>query len=280
MRGFQVPTKPEDYWECARIVMGTEREVSSNLLEWLLLGPDRNVQLHLLIPTQFGILLNEMRAKKIVSVIKEHPDKSSILLRQQECIMHCCKCQKSLEQMEDKPYQVVIRIASGETLVDESVWNYDFLLCFLCFDCQTAKTCALLKTSEVVYESLAECFLKYGFSEPFSSENLMDAYLERFILLNQQTPLILEEVMQVSRYCHHCGKQTKRLVECVLCKIVYFCSRGDCLKKAHANHHEKHLCLALREQNLFHIESALYVNLIGVGEESKRILLCNRYAKI
>jgi hypothetical protein len=286
MRGFVVPKKPDDYWECARIVLNgefthtTSQEATIIFLEWLLLGPDRSVQLHLLVPTQFGILLNKKRAERVVSVAKENPDKASILLQQHDCMVRCVKCNKELKQHEDKPYQVVIRMATGQTLDDSNVWNYDFLLCFFCFDCQTTKTCALLKTSEVMYESLSECIAKYGFSQEFThTSDLMDVYLERFILLNQYTPEILRESMQTHKYCYHCGKQVKKIRPCAKCDMVSFCVRGDCLEKATSNNHEQHLCVALRERHLFHVEEALYVysnELIG----KKEVLPCKRYAKI
>lgn len=271
MRGFAVPNKPDAYWECARIVMGA----ADTFLEWLLLGPDRNVQLHLLIPTQFGILLNKQREERILSIVKEHANKAPVLLRQQECMTRCVQCNIPLEQHQDKPYQVVIRIATGQALDD--VWSYDFFLCFFCFDCQTVKTCSLFKTSDLIYGPLSECIAKYGFADAFppprARHDLMDSYLERFILLNQHTPSLLEEVLRLSCYCFHCGQQVKRLKPCAQCALVYFCTKGDCLQKATANHHQQHLCVALRERHLFHVEDAMYIS----GEE---VLPCRRYAKI
>jgi hypothetical protein len=273
MRGFAVPQRPDDYWECARIVMNNSS--ASTFLEWLLLGPDRNIQLHLLIPTQFGILLNKRRGERIVSIVKEHADKASILIRQQDCMTRCAKCDAPLEQHEDKPFQMVLRLATGQALDD--VWSYDFLLCFFCADCQTVKTCTLFKTSDLIYAPLSACIAKYGFADAFrpprSRNDLMDAYLERFILLNQHTPNILKEALHVDQYCYHCGKQVKRLKACPQCSLVYFCTRGDCLEKATANHHQQHLCIALRERHLFHIEDALYIN-------DQEVLPCKRYAKI
>lgn len=272
MRGFVVPPRPDDYWECARIVIGScDRSAVATFLEWLLLGPDRNVQLHLLIPTQFGILLNKKRGEHIIEIIKKHPDKASILIKQQECMMCCVKCNSDLNQNEEKPYQVVLRIASGQTLEESQIWNYDFLLCFFCFDCQTVKTCALFKTTDFIYDTLSKNVSKV-FETPFggAEKDLMDLYLERFILLNSYTPLLIEE-----KICHHCGQQTKRLKACEACKMIYFCAKGNCLEKATANDHQRHLCVALRERHLFHVEDALYVT--GSGD---KVLECKRYAKI
>lgn len=275
MRGFHVPSQSDDYWECARIVQ--EKSDSNTFLEWLLLGPDRNVKLHLLLPTQFGIFLNKQRTERVATIVKQNPGKSSILLKQHDCASHCVKCNTKLKEDENKPYQVVLRIASGQSL--DETWNYDFLFCFFCFTCQTTKTCALLKTSDVIFEALSVCISRYGFVHAFDSPekqyDLMDAYLERFILLNQYVRSILEESMHTSKYCHHCGKQPKRLKPCAECGIVFFCSRGDCLQKATANNHQLHLCMALKEKHLFHVECALYVDATG-----ERVVECSRYARI
>jgi hypothetical protein len=103
----------------------------------------------------------------------------------------------------------------------------------------------------------------------------MDAYLERFILLNEFTPEVLEATMHVSRYCYHCGKQVKQIKWCVVCRSVRFCKRGECFAKATLNGHVQHVCVALRERHLFHVEDAWYVD-----ETGERVLLCNRYRRI
>lgn len=271
-----VPTRPDDYWECARILC-QDTNNRNTFLEWILLGPDRNVCLHLLIPTQFGILMNSVRTKRILDMIKQHPGKVSVLIKQHECINQCVKCGVALEEDGNRPRQVVLRIASGQALHDE--WNYDFLLCFFCFDCQTVKTCALLKTSETMVSSLNACIARYGFAEGFAPiairDNLMYSYLDRFLLLNYHMMSILEECMYISKYCYHCGKQVKRLKVCEDCGVVYFCKRGDCQQKATNNHHQHHLCPALREKHIFHVEDAFYVT--TTGEE---VLPCKSYVKI
>lgn len=276
MRGFQVPARPEDYWECARIMSQGDHNTST-FLEWILLGPDRNVQLHLLIPTQFGIYLNSARSKKILSVISNHPDKAGILIRQHDCINQCVKCNNILQEDENKPRQVVLRVASGQTLHDE--WNYDFLMCFFCFDCQTTKTCNLIKTSDAMFDSFNVAVARYGFADAFAPltkrHDLMDSYLERFVLLNEYTPSLLEESMHLSKYCYHCGAQVKKLKACEACCIMYYCKKGSCIQKAMDNHHQNHECLALREKHLFHVEDALYVT--PTGED---LLSCKRYVRI
>lgn len=278
MRGFAVPNRPDDYWECARIVSQGSGTVERNtFLEWILLGPDRNVQLHLLVPTQFGIMVNNARTQEILGVVKKHPDKATVLIKQHDCTVQCVKCGVELKQNEDKPRQVVLRIASGQALHDE--WNYDFLLCFFCFDCQTVKTCTLLKTNDTIFNALNACIGRYGFADalppPTVRLDLMDSYLERFVLLNLHSATLLEEIMQLSKSCYHCGAQVRKLNACEYCGIIYFCKRGECLQKATNNNHQEHLCLALREKHLFHVEESLYVT--ATGEE---VLPCNRYFKI
>lgn len=273
MRGFAVPQRPPEYWECARVLLN---ETNPNtFLEWLLLGPDRNVKLHLLIPTQFGVALSETRHAAARAAAP--PEVSDVLAKQQECQSKCAKCQVHLATHPTRLYQVVLRIASGQGMRD--VWNYDFFMCFLCADCQTVRTCSLFKTSEAICESLSACIAKYGFAEAFTreaaGEDLMDAYLERFILLNQHTRAILEATMHVSRYCYHCGKQVKRIKWCAVCKCVRFCKRGECLAKATRDGHQRHLCIALYEMHLFHVEEALFVDLTG-----EKVLPCNRYRRL
>lgn len=282
MRGAALPERPHGYWEYARALSGETNP--HTFLEWLLLGPDRNVKLHLLIPTQFGIALSEARRKTIESVIALHPEKERVLQKQQACLAMCAKCQAPLAEHPDRLRQVVLRVASGQAMND--VWNYDFMLCFLCAECQTVKTCTLFKTSDAIYEALSACVARYGFAEAFvlcdpprppggGDRKLMDSYLERFILLNQFAPRILEATMHVSRHCHHCGKQVKRIKWCQVCRSVRFCKRGQCLAKAARNGHEQHLCVALRERHLFHVEDAWYVDTTG-----EHVLVCNRYRRL
>jgi hypothetical protein len=276
MRGFAVPSESERlpyYWDSARILLD---EINPHtFLEWLLLGPDRNVRLHLLIPTQWGFLLNETRMQKINTVISQHGDKLAVLKKQQDHLLCCVKCLKSLEEHQSKPYQVVIRIASGQSVGD--VWNYDFFFGFFCFDCQTVKTCALFLSSEAIYGMLSQCISRYAFSEAFAPVNkkhyLMDAYLERFILLNQFEEQILEDTMHVSKYCYHCGEQKRRIQPCELCGIIRFCTKGTCREKAFkGNYHQDHLCKALRERSLFHVDEALFISEAGELQEARRFV--------
>jgi hypothetical protein len=275
MRGFVVPNeKNADYWAFARFLLNEK-----TFLEWLLLGPDRNVQLHLLVPTQWGFLLNGARRERIATVINHNADKLDVLRKQQEHLSVCAKCSAQLEDHPSKPYQLVLRVASGQSISPADVWNYDFFFSFFCYNCQTVKTCALMLSSDTIYAALAKCIFQYGFCEAFAPNvrelSLLDAYLERFILLNHFEETILETTMFISQYCYHCGKQKKKLRTCSVCGIIRFCKRGDCYKKSSKdNYHQNHLCLALRERSLFHVDEALFVSRDG------KILEANLYQKI
>jgi hypothetical protein len=276
MRGFAVSKEKNlEYWECARFLL--DEKNPHTFLEWLLLGPDRNVKLHLLIPTQWGFLLNPSRREKINTVINQHVEKSLVLQKQQEHILSCARCMKKLEEHPSKPFQVVLRIASGQSVGD--IWNYDFFFCFLCYDCQTVKTCSLLLSSDAIYPVLSRCISKFGFSEAFAPNmketGLLDAYLERFILLNQFQEIILESTMYISQYCYHCGQHKRRLRTCEQCGIIRFCTKGDCYEKAtKGNYHQDHLCKALRERSLFHVDEALFIS------ERGELVEANLYKKI
>lgn len=263
MRGFSVPPHlPSIYWECARVLLSESNP--HTFLEWLLLGPDNPVTLHLLIPTQLGMCINDARNQAVNTLIEQqHSDKSEVLKKQQSCLLRCVKCLAEIPAHPDRFYQVVLRVANGQS-------HYDFFFCFFCSNCQTVKTCALFKSSEAIYEAFSACVEKYAFCKPLNmNASLMDAYLERFITLNAYTSNILEQCMHVSRYCYHCGKQVKKLKACSVCGVVRFCKRGECLKKATLNGHQQHVCRALCEMRLFHVEDALFVD--------TEVLPCNRY---
>jgi len=269
MRGFVVSKNGDlGYWDCARLLL--DETNPHTFLEWLLLGPDLNVNLHLLIPTQWGFLLNQARRDKISSIINHNQDKCQVLQKQQDHISSCVRCAKKLEDHPSKPYQMVLRIASGQSIGD--VWNYDFLFSFFCYECQTVKTCALLLSSDAIYTALSKCIFQYGFSEAFAPNvrdlSLLDAYLERFILLNHFEESILETTMFISQYCYHCGQRKKKLRACNACGIVRFCKKGECFAKSHKDgYHQNHLCLALREKSLFHVDKALFISRKGqLGE--------------
>lgn len=245
-----------------------------------LLFPDSSVCVHVLIPTQFGIFLNNDRFKDIV-VLWNHVERKhwNVLAKQDAFLCHCAQCNVYLPVNNAIPYQLVLRVIGARDNDNDNYESaYDVVYAFFCRRCQTTQAISLLVIDEGSYLLLCKAISKFAFTETLclDSENLdiVQKYAERFDRLNEMVPDFLSCVMNNVHSCYHCKRTKRSMKMCPHCKSFSFCTTKSpdsrahgktCMQLAEWYHCGTGLCNALREHNLFHVndDGVLYVDSAG-----------------
>lgn len=250
-------------------------ETNKDVFMERLLFPNATVCTHVLIPTQFGIFLDAKRFKDIVllweNLERKHWD---VLTKQDSYTCRCVKCNSYLPVNNAIPYQLVLRVVGAREEDYESA--YDVVFGFFCRRCQTTQAISLLVTSETAYLSMCKAISKFAFTETLCLDvedlDIVTKYMERFDRLNRMIPDFLSYIINNMHSCYHCGRTECSMKMCPHCKSFSFCTKKSPDKRAHGRtcfqlaewyHCQKGLCIALKEQNVFHIEKALFVDSVG-----------------
>lgn len=283
-----LPTRELVDWKHARSLMKPEIPCHQ-FLEGLVMGSQRRVFTHLILPTCMSVMIDADRNVEFALKIAREKVYSDVLIHQHNITVSCIVCGCPLVTHSQKPYQMAIRII-GATDKKENKWTYDFLLALFCHVCNTRPWRSLLLVKESIYVELSVAisehgfnhtldvgqfmdFEKYGYEDTFyvTSMALLDSYLTRFICINKKTTMILQQ-LQTNEYdlpvCYHCKRATHSLVQCDDCKVVSFCNDVSpdkrlgrdrtCLELGRIYH--KPACEEIRKGYIFDVENSYFVN--------------------
>ncbi len=284
MRGLVFPSNKAviDWRYAARECLGIENP--NVFREKLIMGDTPNVYAHLIIPTSFGILLNDHRDMVMgMTWAKESPPDANldVLFKQDDQFCKCVICFKKLCPDAKRPYQVAVCIMGGIVDSNTSDWKYDFVFGLFCRSCRTRYFLGLLIISEADYLTFASLLAEYAFAEKIKIEKFVkdpgvdgllmgicDSYLWRFDLLNKHAITVIHFLQMDEadrRSCAHCQRMTtdlRALSLCLDCKTVTFCIK--CYDEAMVYHHS--LCDAIRKEELFDTAHAYCIARDGSGE--------------
>jgi hypothetical protein len=277
MRGYNVSilSKPDTWWAQ---FLETSYSLNNNIfLERLFFGGEESVLLHLLVPTQFGMLINKQRnnliyraIKKFVKLLaiteKEKDVIISILLAQESIMVGCAFCGLICKKDETKCYQVVARFIISKI---KSTYEHLILLNIICRKCQTTSWHSLLKIDNSVYGMLCDQLDNLQLKNEIGNGVVLGPeFIKRFSVLNCFVPEIISKC--IDKVCYHCGKHQNTIKLCKKCKCVWFCSNGESGDKRFGYekktcrelsflYHDNWLCEKLSSEYLFRILESIYV---------------------
>ena len=243
-------------------------------LEKLLSGDRCDICVHFIVPTLFGMFLNEER----VGVIAKGRDRSvpvwgdiEVLVKQEQCMASCAFCEHPLTQNELLPYQIALRVVVG---TDD---NYDVLFSLLCRKCQRVPWHSLLIISDRQYVPLCSNVAVYAFGDPIDLEDdqhIENLYMERIFSLNKHTQEIVRSTIVHPNQCYHCGRSGDLVRVCTSCECVSFCDRvspdtrsvGKTCRELAKIYHDNWMCKSLREHALFDVFNSICITNQGAPE--------------
>jgi hypothetical protein len=275
MKGLKPPTEKKDmnWWnemhECTKTLN------DSLYLEKLFYN-SQDVILHLVIPTQFGILLNQKRNDTVYKQIKKFTKKLpyefnhelvyTVFLVQETIMLSCCFCRNLSRKDEKKPYQVVIRFIVA--LVNNELLHTT-LFNIICRKCQTSPWHALYLIDHSMCPFISEKLDELQLSNELDPKKIIGPeYLKRFSMLNCFIPEIL--ILFEKDKCYHCKRHDKNPKLCNKCKCVWFCTERSGDKRFNYQdetcetlsllYHDEWLCKELEAGYLFHVLDARYID--------------------
>jgi hypothetical protein len=241
-------------WSCGQTMLA-ERNPHI-YLQYLLMGPDADIECNLVVPTQWGLLYTPQRTTTFRQLWEQHlppfgAAEMEVLEKQEQCLASCAVCALALPYDSRLPYQMALRLVADKD-------SYDVLLGMLCRKCETTAWYKLLRTTLDIYPALCLVLAKLAFAEPVSGQ-----YLERIDRLNDQIPTVLATTQGLR--CVHCGalRKSEALKGCPGgCPSVSFCGDAHCIEMADC-YHRYGICTALKEYHLFHSLEATIVDITG-----------------
>lgn len=202
----------------------------------------KQVYIHLIIPTQFGI----------------HADDE------------CGICSNQYTTKKKKIQQVFVRVIAGtETTELDAPWIYSLHFGTYCNQCKPLKQ----KNVFVVIDSshfpqmvqlIDECAFQNHIVSPKNFldetgangfEALVESYLWRFTLLNSYIGRFCALLQRTANACHYCHEEKHSVQPCSDCHQFKFCAALDCKRKRDKYHCSRGPCQALKQQRLFHADS-------------------------
>jgi hypothetical protein len=295
MKGFNLPLDKSSAWwsnKCKYI-----KEKNGHLfLEKLFFDDELGdmVNLHMLIPTQWGLHINKKRNETAFNTVKHFIKKNrgkfnedevySVMLLQESFMISCIICNTPCKRDSVKPYQVVVRLMGG--FKNGSSWCYELLFHVLCRKCQSEPWHALLLITNDHCDKIQVLMDQVILGDQLDGNDLVGPeYLKRFAEMNEKYIDILCSISVDNSVCgcYHCkrhGKNNPNLVEiCPKCRCVYFCCDGTsgdkrirgtyleektCMELSHIYHDP--MCRQLVAKYLFHVLDAFYVLHTGMIE--------------
>jgi hypothetical protein len=299
MRGLILPSEPDSIgWHHAAKHISSESN-SHEFLEALLMGRDRKVYAHLIVPTCFSIMMDDKRHATMDALIQNMSAfELCVLMRQEDVMTSCAACMEPiavLDQAVYRRYQLAIRIigavaTAGED-ADAVAWTYDVALGILCRSCQTSVWRNLLLVSESDYASIAQAIRDFAFTESINIDQFMDAemygpdqhtitsmglldsYIMRLERLNLRHHEAFLQAVQCdaddAMICAHCARAHHvHVIPCRKCKATWFCNRISPDTRlgygmtcvALAKVYHGPACREIRKRKIFHLHQAWYVD--------------------
>ncbi len=234
------------------------------------MGDDSVIEVHLIVPTQFGLRHTATRDAFKHALITGKT-KDTALFYQQTCLNTCALCSTPLRH-NPLPFQMALRLVAAE---EEESFRYDIQMCMLCRKCQTSKPSSLVIVTERLHQGFENILAKYAFAERLNTEQpLLQQCLERIQILNENCAAVMHYLLPE---CAHCGSVINPRLRCPNCDAVSFCA-STCMQEAsyyhdvpHTDHilleaDEFHACPALSNGDLFHTGLTYYVTRDGTTE--------------
>lgn len=240
-----IETQNVDWGYCASLAIRDDLS-DAEFMERLMLGACYYPLVHILIPTCFGVFLDEHRDEKLRYTERQfHPNKAAILTmnHQDGIFRRCCVCTTHLKTNARVPYQVAMRVVAGWHRDSVLKWHYDGATALLCRRCQTRSWLRLLLGGDAVYNILMSLVNELCFADqmsvPRSPEHTTEAalcirltriYLERLSRVNTESNRmrVMSTVVRYRReqVCDHCALTIEGDPEtCVECGGIFrWCS--------------------------------------------------------
>ena len=305
MKGLVVPSNKTSHWWNTKLETLVDENINGNVFfENLFFDEGEQVHLHMLIPTQFGIMLNKKRNEMVYKAVKKFMVKNkhlnditvkSLMLFQESFMISCVICRGVCYIDTSKPYQMCLRVIGGYKTPNSGVWHFDYVFQVFCRSCQSQPWHALLVFDpNYSYNAFVNALQFLNVHKQFRPEDVIGpAFLKRFIFINQVIPTFTKLLHQdVVITCHHCGKHENTIEPCKGCKSIYFCVDGTSKDKRLVDtelehktcaevsdiYHKQYLCLELQKERLFHVTCALYVlpsgkvEIAPLGEEEEELI--------
>lgn len=286
MKGLVVPSNKTSLWWNTKLETLVDDTINGNVFfENLFFDQEEEqVHLHLLIPTQFGIMLNKKRNEMIYKAVKKFMIKNkhlnditvkSLMLFQESFMISCVICRGVCYVDTTKPYQMCLRVIGGFK-TPPGTWRFEYVFQVFCRSCQSQPWHALmLFDANHGYDAFINALQFLNVHRKFRSDDVIGpAFLKRIAFLNQVIPAFIKLLHRdVAVTCQHCGKHENTVEPCKGCQSIFFCVDGKhkdkrlvdtelenkpCCEIAEI-YHKHWLCLQLQKEQLFHLSSVLYV---------------------
>lgn len=261
MRGSYFIPVDRQHNDAIRVFLSDKN--SHLFLERLLLGPEFDIRIHLIIPTLFAECVDDSWLSR-VDIPPETAD-LDVITRQYQCSLECIRCARKIEPHPSDTHQIALRIVAGTRDSDQQ-WCYDFLMGLLCKRCRTVPQTFTCQIDSSYYPQIANVIAKYVLWTPLDVSNdgyyVATQYLNAFeMAASRYSPNIVRYVLGATRLevCEYCKLATPLVNVCQRCQCIPFCT-SPCRATVRCAH-DNGVCVLIRKGRLFDVANAFYIDL-------------------